>query len=208
MPRVETIRSAMAGYAPVLQPPGSMNAAVAVTLCEDERGTNLLLIRRAERDGDPWSGHVSFPGGRVDASDASLRHAAERETREEVGLDLSTGEWLGQLDDLRGVAVPMVVSAFVFTLERPAPLVLSDEVRRAFWVPLDELLDSSRHVTEPFDYQGRAVKLPAIDVGDGDRPPLWGLTYHFLEKFFSLLGCRLPETLWRDDLQRPAQGGD
>jgi 8-oxo-dGTP pyrophosphatase MutT (NUDIX family) len=177
-----------------------MNAAVAVTLCEDEAGTKLLLIRRAQRDGDPWSGHLSFPGGRIDASDASLRHAAERETAEEVGVELAKAECLGQLDDLRGVAVPIVVSAFVYALDQPPAFVLSDEVREAFWVPLDELLDSSRHITDTFDYQGNALELPAIELGDGGGPPLWGLTYHFLEQFFSLVGRRLPVTPWREDL--------
>ncbi len=200
MPRLDEIRSAMAGHSPMLCEPGRLNAAVAVTLCKDEGGTSLLLMRRAERDGDPWSGHLSFPGGRIDASDPSLQHAAERETREEVGLDLSTAQRLGRLDDVRGVAVPIIVSAFVYALERPAPLVLSDEVRKAFWVPLDELLDSSRHVTETFEYQGNTLELPAIELDDGGGPPLWGMTYHFLEQFFSLIGHSLPKTPWRDEL--------
>jgi 8-oxo-dGTP pyrophosphatase MutT (NUDIX family) len=199
MPELHEFRSALAGRAPVLHEPGGMNAAVAVTLSEDERGTLLLLMRRAERDGDPWSGHLAFPGGHLDASDASRRHAAERETREEVGLDPGQAECLGQLDDLRGVAVSIVVSAFVYVIETPGAFVLSDEVREAFWVPLDELLDSSRHVTQSFEYQGNALELPAIDLGDGGGPPLWGLTYHFLEQFFALVGRRLPETPWGED---------
>lgn len=200
MPKLPVIRTALARHAPALVASGSMNAAVAVTLAPDARGTSLLLIRRAEREGDPWSGHLSFPGGRMDPSDASLRHAALRETREEVGVDLTGAEPLGQLDDLQGVAVPIVVSAFVYALEAPRLLVLSDEVREAFWVPLDDLLDSARHVTKTFDYQGQALELPAIELGDGGGPPLWGLTYHFLEQFFQLAGRRLPETPWREEL--------
>ena len=50
----------------------------------------ILFIRRAARQGDRWTGHVAFPGGKRDPDDASDRAAAERETREEVGLDLAT----------------------------------------------------------------------------------------------------------------------
>lgn len=200
MPRIEDIRGALSLHEPTLYDAGDMNAAVAVALCEEQGATQLLLIRRSEREGDPWSGHLSFPGGRLDASDESLRHAAERETREEVGLDLAGADYLGRLDDLRGVAVPIIVSAFVYAVEHPEAFVCSDEVREAFWVPLEDLLDAERQVTETFEYQGNELELPAIELGDGGGPPLWGLTYHFLEQFFSLAGRGLPPTPWREDL--------
>ena len=200
MPHLDDIRAAVGRHAPERFPPARRNAAVAVVVAPHMTETRLLLIRRVESEGDPWSGHLSFPGGKLDPADAGLREAAERETREEVGVDLARAERIGQLDDLRGVAVPIVVSAFVYALDSPLALAPSDEVREAFWVPLEELLDSKRHVTDTFDYQGHALELPAIELGDGGGPPLWGLTYHFLEQFFELVGRRLPATPWRDDL--------
>ena len=62
-------------------------AAVAVVL-HDEASPRVLLMKRAERHGDPWSGHISLPGGRYQASDGDLRVTAIRETREELGIDL------------------------------------------------------------------------------------------------------------------------
>lgn len=200
MPKLDEIREAIARHVPERFPPSRSNAAVAVIVAPDRAGTRLLLIRRAEREGDPWSGHLSFPGGKLDPADAGLREAAERETHEEVGLDLSRAERIGQLDDLRGVAVPINVSAFVYAVADVVPLETSDEVREAFWVPLDQLLDSRRHVTDTFEYQGNALDLPAIELGDEGGPPLWGLTYHFLEQFFALVGRRIPATPWREDL--------
>ena len=63
-------------------------AAVAMIFREVEDEPEILLIRRADREGDPWSGHIAFPGGRVDPTDISTQATAERETLEEIGLDL------------------------------------------------------------------------------------------------------------------------
>ncbi|KAG5458036.1 MAG: hypothetical protein BJ554DRAFT_1822 [Olpidium bornovanus] len=55
------------------------------------RGTpEILFIKRATRAGDRWSGHVAFPGGKQEPSETA-RQTAERETREELGLDLTVG---------------------------------------------------------------------------------------------------------------------
>jgi 8-oxo-dGTP pyrophosphatase MutT (NUDIX family) len=86
----------------------------------------VLLIERARREGDPWSGHMAFPGGRVEISDESVQRAAERETFEEVGIDLAGAELLGRLDDLEGRdsgrTLPLVISAFVYHVHEPAPI--------------------------------------------------------------------------------------
>jgi 8-oxo-dGTP pyrophosphatase MutT (NUDIX family) len=88
---------------------GARRAAIALVLLEQESALEVLLIERAQRDGDPWSGHMALPGGHVEPSDSDLGATAERETFEEVGLDLQRwGERLGQLSDctpVRGVPI-------------------------------------------------------------------------------------------------------
>mgnify|MGYP006305808619 CR=1 FL=1 len=66
-------------------------AAVAATMRFDEAGDGceLLFILRAKQEGDPWSGHMAFPGGRMEPDDADELAAARREAREEVALDLA-----------------------------------------------------------------------------------------------------------------------
>src|SRR6185436_21144367 len=85
--------------------PAGDQAAVAVILIGSEATSTLelLLIQRSERAGDPWSGHMALPGGRRDARDIDLRATAMRETREEIGVELSTARLLGRLDDLRPI---------------------------------------------------------------------------------------------------------
>ena len=66
-----------------------MAASVALVLRERDGDIEALFIRRAEHDGDPWSGDLAFPGGRIDPEDVDARAAAERETLEELALDIS-----------------------------------------------------------------------------------------------------------------------
>ncbi|MFL5555271.1 MAG: NUDIX hydrolase, partial [Gemmatimonadaceae bacterium] len=103
----------------------------------------LLFIKRAEYPGDPWSGQIAFPGGREESRDGSLAETAIRETREETGIDLAReGLMLGSLDDLRPRTTrlpPVVVRPFVALLDRQDPLMLSNEVALAFWVPFGAL---------------------------------------------------------------------
>ena len=103
MPSLQQIRSHLARAEPVvIDPAGRATASVAVVLREQGPGAELLFIERAKHEGDPWSGQMAFPGGRVDAGDTSERHTAQRETFEEVGLSLQEAEYLGRLDDQEG----------------------------------------------------------------------------------------------------------
>jgi 8-oxo-dGTP pyrophosphatase MutT (NUDIX family) len=157
----------------------------------------VLFIGRARREGDPWSGHMAFPGGRIDPEDHHPRSTAERETREEVGVDLVDAEVLGRLDDLRGrhAAAPdraMVISAFVYHVVAPAPLQPNWEVEQAFWFPLASLFDAERQV-EYSVTRGGGLCFPGILVGEPERHVVWGLTYRFLEVFFEIIGRPLPD---------------
>jgi len=193
-PAVEEIRRRLAAHAPRILQPTAKHAAVAAVLHESAAGTELLFIERAEHPHDPWSGHMAFPGGRVDPGDASARHAAERETLEEVGVDLARAELLGRLDDVEG-APPgfdsLVVSAFVYHLDPRTPARPNHEVRDVLWVPVGHLLDATRRVPFYWPRMQREAHYPGILVGEPDRHVVWGLTYRFLELFFVALGRQL-----------------
>lgn len=157
----------------------------------------MFFIERAHREGDPWSGHMAFPGGRVEPDDRDTRETAERETAEEVGIDLGGAEPLGRLDDVQGrrsgKAVDLVISAYVYLLNEPQVVTPNYEVASTFWVPVDHLLDPNFHVEYPYLSGSPPGSFPGIQVGEPDRHVVWGLTYRFLREFFDLLGHRLPE---------------
>lgn len=176
--------------------PARHRAAVAVVLREWEGRVEVLLMRRAQRDGDPWSGDISCPGGFEEAHDAGPVEAARRETQEELGLDLSGARVLGGLPDRP--AVPwswmssFAVTPVVFAIEGDPALTLdATEVVSVRWVPLARVEDRARH--EGFWFFWRPQKrwpLPVPvrvwRVRDGDFE-IWGLTYNVLRSLCAQL---------------------
>lgn len=193
------MRRALDAHQPeLLDHPDRRRAAVAVVLRRDCSGPELLFIERAEHPEDPWSGHMAFPGGRVDPGDATPRAAAERETAEEVGLDLAEARVLGRLDDLEGRhagrPAGLIISAFVYEVEAPPALSPNHEVRQAFWVPVREILDPERQVDFRFPrYPESLPPFPGIVVGHPERHVVWGLTYRFTERLLEIVGHPLPD---------------
>lgn len=193
---MDVIRRTLSSHTPVLRDAheGETFAAVALVFSGDPEDPELLFIERAEREGDPWSGQMAFPGGRVEESDRSVRETAQRETFEEVGLDLSSAEILGRLDDQGGRRVgarrSIRIAAFAFHHEEPGPLEISHEVRDAMWVRYSELLDPARSVELEFrDYGG---PFEGIRVGHAKRHVVWGLTRRILRSLVELMGEKLP----------------
>jgi 8-oxo-dGTP pyrophosphatase MutT (NUDIX family) len=201
MPTVDEIRNSLAAHRPEIRSAkDARRAAVAVVLREVEGSAEVLFIERAHRSDDPWSGHMAFPGGRVDPGDRDDRSAAERETLEEVGVSLDSARYLGRLTDLEGRhsgrPAGLVISAHVYYLQEPRRLVLNSEVREAFWFPISELLDPDRHVDYAHPLAGR-IPFPGILVGEPERHVVWGLTYRFLEVLLEIAGRPLPPR-WPD----------
>lgn len=159
-------------------------AAVAVVLAPNPLGSlELLLIRRAQRDGDPWSGHMALPGGRRDPCDVDLLATARRETFEELAIALELPSLLGALDDLRPISVPrrITVRPFVFALAERPRANPSAEVAEFMWATLDELA-ASAGTTEVF-HLGALRSLPCYRAGGH---VVWGMTQRILEPFLAL----------------------
>ena len=177
-----------------------MTAAVALVLREVGADLEVLFIRRAEYEGDPWSGDLAFPGGRIDPGDADSRAAAERESMEELALDLSEARLLGRLNDVLGHVESLRVSAFVYGIEGDPRLVPNYEIREAFWTPLHVCADEGRQGVRDFGYLEKTTEFPMIRLLDDERAPvLWGITYKFLENFMGVIGRPVPYMPWVED---------
>lgn len=198
MPQVSQIRESFRAFEPDWVDLEVANrAAVAVVLRELRQGPEILFIERATRSGDPWSGHMAFPGGRLEAVDSTPRAAAERETLEEVGLSLEGAEYIGGLGDIQGHRRfgqnQLVVSAHVYLATDPGPVSLqASEVRSTIWFPVRGLLDRQRHVAYRSP-QAENMEFPGVLVGEPQRHVVWGLTYRFLELFMGAIEYPLPD---------------
>lgn len=162
------------------------NAAVAVVVSRGECGDEILLLRRATVDGDPWSGHIALPGGRAEPTDTSLEATARRETLEETGIDLRGSTRTAELAPVapQSPGAPAInIAPFVFRYNGPRTITMSDEIVEAWWIPASELaradawtdaevtLGNGSHMrVRGFSYHGFV---------------LWGLTARILEQFLT-----------------------
>jgi 8-oxo-dGTP pyrophosphatase MutT (NUDIX family) len=163
---------------------------VALVLREGASGgLELLFIRRAEHEKDPWSGHVGFPGGRAEPGDPSLEATAVRETLEETGLDLARdGERLGALDEVKALArgrpVDLVIAPFVFRLRGHADGTPSHEVVSLHWLALARLLADETRSTLQYQHEETVLELPCLRI---DGLVIWGLTYRMFDDLRAIL---------------------
>jgi 8-oxo-dGTP pyrophosphatase MutT (NUDIX family) len=164
-------------------------AAVALML-RDHHGTlELLLIKRAEFESDPWSGHVALPGGRSEPGDRTLEDTVIRETREEIAIDIARdGTVIGTLDEVHPrtpVLPPVVVRPYVVAINATVTPVPSVEVAEAFWIAVDLIRD-------PAAWQETAIPVRGVNrnVMSYRHGPhvIWGLTERVLSNFVALLG--------------------
>jgi len=150
--------------------PGPNWASVAIVVGQ----RRILLIRRVEREGDPWSGQMAFPGGMWSNGDESLIDTAVREVREEVGLSLRREDVAYLLTPESPRNAPYIkVLPVVFKLgEIPPPNPNPEEVAEVVLASRDEIREEEVFVGKWT--RGFVVK---------NRYIVWGLTYRILMKF-------------------------
>jgi 8-oxo-dGTP pyrophosphatase MutT (NUDIX family) len=161
------------------------HAAVAVIVTAEPEPA-LLFVKRQVRAGDPWSGHMAFPGG-FQSEGETAEQTAERETAEETGLPLAhLGEALGALDDVfpRSIHLPrVVVTPVVFRVEGRPPALAKAEVERALWIPVAEVLAPANRRPLELDLPIGRMTFDSIVIGD---VVIWGLTERILTQLASL----------------------
>jgi 8-oxo-dGTP pyrophosphatase MutT (NUDIX family) len=155
---------------------GKKLAAVSIILSGKD-SPQVLLIKRAERAGDPWSGQVALPGGKFEDVDSGARAVAVRETREEVGIDLeAAAEFLGYYEPIMTHTGTMDVVPSVYLLRGEVKVTPNEEVSSYRWIDLGRLLGPESRSTYRLPFGG-GIEMPAAVVDDY---LVWGLTYRIL----------------------------
>ena len=183
---MEHLRRTLAARIPDHEPkPSGGTAAVSLVLAPAEQDLELLFIKRAARDGDPWSGQMALPGGRRDPDDGSLMQTARREAREETGISLQEEDCLGSLDDLRPqtpTLPPVTVRPFVFSLPERPGVVLNREATMHVWTSLT-VLRAAQGRTK-VHVRGLHLDVDAFLVGP---EIIWGMTHRIIMPFLDLV---------------------
>jgi 8-oxo-dGTP pyrophosphatase MutT (NUDIX family) len=153
-------------------------AAVAVIFRPGTGEEELLLIKRADREGDPWSGDIAFPGGRVEAEDLSFSASASREAREEVGVDLAANaRFLGYMAPFQARRKGIWVVPSVFLITGAVSVERNNEVSSYMWIPLKELLAHENRLTYSLELGDDKRSFPSFNL---QGHVVWGLTERIL----------------------------
>ncbi len=182
-PSLECLRAKLARNAATRLADSSAlgHAAVALILREN---AELLIIRRAEQPADPWSGHLGFPGGRMESFDASPERTAVRETEEELGIELDRcARRIGALSELRARSLnerlPLSIFPFVYELLEPVAFRENgEEVAKACWVPLRYFADQANRKMMQHPRDSRHW-LPCYSLGGR---AFWGMSLAMLDE--------------------------
>ena len=197
-PTLPQIRRALSRHVPIKSKETFRPAAVLVPLLPRPEGLHVLLTERS-KELRSHAGQISFPGGGIDASDADAPTAALREAREEVGLDPSHVEIIGQLDDcptfVTGyVILPVVgvVDPLAFTAAGRYPWTPSAaEIAAIHELPLDAFLDPRNRRVEQRLRNGEPYELTWYTVGGAT---VWGATARILRQLLELAGAPVETT--------------
>jgi 8-oxo-dGTP pyrophosphatase MutT (NUDIX family) len=152
------------------------NAAVIIILKNVKEYLEILLIKRADNQTDPWSGQICLPGGKIALKDNNLLDTIIRETFEETKIDLiEEGYFLGSIHVVRSIQKPsLIIVPYVFLLTKNPQIELNKkELNNYFWIPLTELTKERKEKTSFAESSCYIIK----DI------KIWGLTYKILKDF-------------------------
>jgi 8-oxo-dGTP pyrophosphatase MutT (NUDIX family) len=143
----------------------------------------VLLTKRAAHLRD-HSGQISFPGGKIDASDESPAAAALREAEEEIGLSAGAAKPIGYLD-LYMTTLGFRIVPVIAQLDPDFKLALNqNEVEEAFEVPLAFVMDQANHQMHSREWQGMTRHYYAIPYNERY---IWGVTAGILRNLYDRL---------------------
>jgi 8-oxo-dGTP pyrophosphatase MutT (NUDIX family) len=206
-PHIARLLRSLAEHPPLVVEPDETMRRAAILLALRARSDGepeLLMIKRAEAEGDPWSGHIACPGGRMEPSDRDLAVTAVREAWEETGVDIARdGRLLGHLDDISPrtpTLPPIVIRPYVALVRASVEIVPSREVAQAFWVPASALRERAAWGMGRVSVRGGELEVSVFQHGEY---VVWGLTERVLRQLLIYMGEPLGNP--RDDI-RPSAG--
>jgi 8-oxo-dGTP pyrophosphatase MutT (NUDIX family) len=160
-----------------------------VILREERDRYSMLFIKRREYLSDLFSGHMAFPGGKMQKGDENKLETAIRETLEETGIDLrKDGRILGELDDVSPVnprARHYIVTPYVALVGEDIRVKPNEEVAEFVWIPISNFMDEKTLEIRVIERYGMRLEDFAFHY---QKYVIWGMTARILRQFLYLLG--------------------
>jgi 8-oxo-dGTP pyrophosphatase MutT (NUDIX family) len=154
-------------------------SAVALLLYPKENDIRFVLTQRAEYDGT-HSGQISFPGGKVEEQDATLKHTALRETNEEIGIDETQINVLGELTQVYIPPSNFLVTPFLSYTDFTPEFSPSFEVHNIIEPSIEELLKEDNIISTKVITKYGKFSVPAFNL---KNHVVWGATALMLNEF-------------------------
>lgn len=160
-------------------------AAVAIVIYPDkDREKKIVLIKRTVYSG-PHSGQIAFPGGKMDPEDHDIVNTAIRECYEEIGVQLTTSNYIGPLSPLHISVSSIFVYPHIFLLNNDPEFKLNEkEVIYLIHVALSDLLDKSLVKETRMGIRNEEIIVPYYDI---QNEIVWGATAIILSEFIAIL---------------------
>jgi 8-oxo-dGTP pyrophosphatase MutT (NUDIX family) len=178
-------------------PVAKVDAAVLMALTREDV-PRLILTRRAQHM-NSHAGEVAFPGGKCDSSDASIIATALREAHEEIALEPSRVQIVGELGIFTS-RIGMKVKPIVGLLdEMPTLQANPDEIESIFTVPLDVFLNQKPSYDHKVKYMGVNIAVPSFNH---EGYVIWGLTGYMIVEFMRQVYDADIEWRWPNPLKK------
>tara|TARA_A100001011_G_scaffold359155_1_gene405448 strand:+ start:325 stop:966 length:642 start_codon:yes stop_codon:yes gene_type:complete len=146
-------------------PKDAKQASVGIIVFKENNKLFFLLTKRTENV-EHHKGQVSLPGGAIDRNETA-KNASLRETNEEIGIDSSTLESLGQLSSLYTPVSYFNIHVFLwYSKVQPQIKINNSEVDQVYKISLDELIDNNLVSNTPINKSGFEINVPAYNFNE------------------------------------------
>ena len=179
---IEQIRSALTNEInPTLLSELGENEIASVLVIIYGKEPTILMTEKAQTL-KVHAGEIAFPGGKWCAKDKDLLETAIRETKEELCLDVSKKDVVGQLDNVITLNSKYKITAFIAILETIPSLKANSEVESILHIPLVSFLNTMAEDNHP---EHRSIK--EMYTFRFEKYNVWGASARMLKQINVLL---------------------
>ncbi len=159
------------------------SAAVLIPIISNQNQLDVLLTKRASHL-NHHPGQISFPGGKVEPFDFDIKATALRETEEEIGLQSTYIDVIGQLQRYQTLSGYEITPVVAIVADNRSYQIDENEVSEIFQVPLSHFLQRQHHIQVPVYYQGKHHNVHFMPY---QQYNIWGATAAILHDLSILL---------------------